>query len=744
MASRRLFAVALATLLPALLASAGRGAAGDPASARATSPQALGRAAARHPIEFRGLRGSAILAGPTGATATVPVTSPAVGEDTLVLVLGMRGHDAALTRIEDASGNRWQIDSRASSKAENGVVEVASSRLVSPLRAGDELVLHFSPAPADVRLGFLAEFSGIAAGQPVQQQTTALGGGDAMLVSSAEPVEQSDELAVSAFVSDAAGWARDAAFAPLTERPLRSSGAVSDKTLFTQYRLGSSFDPIVATGTLRSSSSWVGALVLYRAERSVGDDVPPGTPTALHATPADGPGVRLSWLNPPDPDFDHAEVFARAQASAGAWQAVARTPSRADDLNPPFAAGDASWNIRLNEAGKEVVLRFVPRVSKTLAHLYLHVKTSGSGYAGGTGGIALASLHPVAANGLPDARVVIGSELRVPVTANPAGPYLLRLDFGVPLRAGVPYALVVRNGDPDPARNYWSLNFLAVDTGPTPALAGAQSRNETAAGARDLFYGLDPREAVGGTSDGGKLWRLPGNTDVSEAKWVPTYALVWSDRSVQAQPYYSSHAPPDGTYTMVYRHVRSPWTIRQIGAYLHTWGASVARRGSGVVEVLVDNVPRASVRLAGSGFVSAWLPHPVTVRPGQTVELRVPVAAAGGAAGLPLRYSYADAQMAAIVGLGRRSDFYLDVPPYTYALPVFPLPYQGHAGAGAQTTVRVPAAGAYAVAAYDSAGNRSPARVVTAPRGIVAAQQQARRKTTAAGHRSDRTKTSTR
>jgi hypothetical protein len=743
MTSGRIFTFALAALLSALLASAGRGAAELPSSIE-TSSQALGKAATRHPIEFRGLRGSLVVAGQTGATATVSITSSTAVGDTLVLVIGVRNHEAALTRIEDTSGNRWRIDSRATSRAENAVVEIASARLASPLGPGDKLVLHFSPAPADVRLALLAEFSGIAVGQPVDREATALGGGNAMAVASGAPVEQSDELAVSAFVSDATGWAPGEASTPLTERPLSSSGAVSDKSLVAEYRRGSSFDPITAAGTLRSSSSWVGALVLYRAQPSVGDAAPPQPPTSLHISLGSGPGVRLGWTNPSDPDFDHAEVLTRAQPGGGAWDTVARTAARADDLNPPFAAGDAAWNIALDQPGKEVVVRFVPRVSKTLAHVYLHVKTSGSGYAGGSGGVAVAALHPVAANGLPDARVTLGQEQRVPVRANPAGPNLLRLDFDVRLRAGVPYALVVRNGDQDPTRNYSSLNFLAVDTGPTPALAGAQARNETTAAARDLFYGLDPREAVGGTRDGGKLWRLPGNTDVSEAKWLPTYALVWSDGSVQAQPYYSSHPPPDGTYTMVYRHVRSPWTIRQIGAYLHTWGASAARRGSGIVQLLVDDVPRASVRLEGSGFVAAWLSRPVTVRPGQTVTLRVPVAAAGGAAGLPLRYSYADAQMAAIAGLGRDSDFYLDLPPYTYALPVFPLPYQGHAGGSAQTTIRVPAAGAYAVVAYDTAGNRSSARVVTPLRGIAAAPRPARARTTAAGRRSGRTRTSTR
>ena len=331
-------------------------------------------------------------------------------------------------------------------------------------------------------------------------------------------------------------------------------------------------------------------------EPSVRDDAPPQPPASLHASRVAGSTVQLSWTNPSDPDFDHTEVLTQAQPGDGAWRTVARSSIRDDDLNPPFAAGDAAWNIALDEPGKRVAVRFVPRVSKTLAHVYLHVKTSGSGYAEGTGGVAIATLHPVGANGLP-ARVTLGRRLRVPVIANPAGPNLLRLDFDVRLRAGVPYALVIANGDRHPTRNYWSLNFLAVDQGAAPGLAGAQSRNETTAGARDVYYGLDPREAVGGTRDGGRLWRLPGNTDVSEAKWLPTYTLVWSDGSVQAQPYYSSHAAPDGMHTMVYRHVRSPWTIRQIGAYLHTWGSSTARRGSGVVQLLVNDVPRARVRL---------------------------------------------------------------------------------------------------------------------------------------------------
>jgi hypothetical protein len=106
------------------------------------------------------------------------------------------------------------------------------------------------------------------------------------------------------------------------------------------------------------------------------------------------------------------------------------------------------------------------------------------------------------------------------------------------------------------------------------------------------------------------------------------------------------------------------------------------------------------------------------VHPGDVLRLRARTAAAGGAAGLPLRFSYADRYMAEVVGLGKGSDFYLDVAPYTYALPLFPLPYKNRTYVPPATSVETSgrAGDVYAIIARDRAGNVSRAVLVRARR----------------------------
>jgi len=653
----------------------------------------------------------------SGAVQWVRLTTGASAGHTLVLAVAVRGYAATLTGIQDPRGNSWRIDALAQSHSANTALALASASLAAGLHRGDELELHFAAPPLDARLAVVGEFSGVMAPQPLDQSATASGGGTALRLAASSPRMQSQELAVSAVVADASGWQDNPGFTAFPSSPLRTQGAALDKTLFVQYQTLRSFEPVDMRGVLASSSSWLGALALYRASASIGDTVPPRAPTRAHVRLSAAGRATLTWTNPPDPDFDHVEIYRRPAGSQARFRRVFTSPSQIADLNPPFAAGDAAWNIALNTSAKRVAVRFVPDTTKTLARVYLHVKVSGSGYSGGLGGTCVATLHPMLGNGLPDLSHTLGRPQDFAVRENAAGTNLIHLDFDAPVQAGLPYVIVLQNGDPQPDRNYWSLNFLAADLGAQPSLAGAQGRNEPLAGARDVYYGLDPRESVGGSDDGGITWKLPGNTDAPEAKWLPTYALAFSDGTVQAQPFYSSHQPPDGTYTMVYQRVRAPWTIRQVAAYLYTWGASRARSASAVVQLLVDGKLRARVRLSGSGFVSSWLGRPVTVRPGQVVKLRVPVAAAGGDAGLPLRFSYADSRMAEIAGLGRSGDFYLDMRPYTYALPVFPLPYKGRPGdvARGSADVRAHAGDTFALVAFDSAGNRSAPVTVQAP-----------------------------
>jgi hypothetical protein len=97
------------------------------------------------------------------------------------------------------------------------------------------------------------------------------------------------------------------------------------------------------------------------------------------------------------------------------------------------------------------------------------------------------------------------------------------------------------------------------------------------------------------------------------------------------------------------------------------------------VQLSVNDRPMTRIELSGSGFVRGSLPQPITLQPGDVLKLQTTVAAAGGSAGLPLRFEYADAYLSCLLGLGKQSPFYLDLEPYTYALPLYPLPYQASA-----------------------------------------------------------------
>jgi len=698
---------ALVVLTAAVVAGAAALAGGTSAApSAATAPT---------PLRVLGARGSVVVGNGTGATQSLTVSSATTAGDRLIAAVLVRNYAAQLTSVADPRGNTWTTDARISSKAANEALFVVSTTLAAPLRAGDQLLFRFSQAPLDVRAAVAVEVSGLLAVAP-DATATALGGGTQMRIPASSQPSGPQTLALSFFGAESPVSTPDPTMKALAGTPLSSTGSVSNRTLFGQFRLLNSFEPVGASGTTERSGSWVGALLLYRAAASSSDMTAPQSPADVRAVATPDGQVRLSWTNPMDPDLARVEVSRGAPSGSNSPTApgsVVFSGVGAADMNPPFAAGDAAWNIALNRATKRVAIRFVPRASKTLASVYLHVKTSGSGYAAGTAGSCLATLYAVLPNGLPDVSAPVAST-EVAVLPNAGGHFVLQLDLNAPVEAGRPYALVLANADPNPAANYFSLNFLAVDQGAQPSLLGAQGRNETSSAAADLYYGLDPREAVGGSADDGKTWHLPGNTDVTEAKWVPTYALRFADGTFQAQPYYSSHQPADGTYTMVYR-ASQPWTVRQIGAYLYTWGASRATRGSGTVQVLVNDQPKEKVALSGSGFVRNWLPQPIALQAGDVLQLQTTVAAAGGSAGLPLRFEYADTYMSGLVGLGKSSPFYLDLAPYTYALPLFPLPYQNAVYAPPPASALVPgsAGDTFTVVAYDRAGNASAPVVVT-------------------------------
>jgi hypothetical protein len=325
-------------------------------------------------------------------------------------------------------------------------------------------------------------------------------------------------------------------------------------------------------------------------------------------------------------------------------------------LAPPFASGDDAANIPLGRAADRVLLRWVARRTGILRVLDVRVKFSSPGYGGGSSGILRATTRPVRRDGSPRTSTVLAQQELIPAQSASGGSIALTMGFGV--EAGQEFATIIQNAAPDPRSDYFSINFLFARRG----LVGANARNERKSEARDARYGLDPRELVGFSRDGGASWRLPGGPYGPNGgrAFLPTYVQEFANGVAEGQVYYWSRSI-SGTVAMIY-HARSrPWTITRIGAS--------SAGGSAEVALLIDDVPRRTATLSGTGFVSAEI-TPVVVPSGSTVALTTTT----GDGGLLLRQLFADAVWARLVRLGTGSGWYLEQDPET-AVPLYPLPF---------------------------------------------------------------------
>jgi hypothetical protein len=311
----------------------------------------------------------------------------------------------------------------------------------------------------------------------------------------------------------------------------------------------------------------------------------------------------------------------------------------------PVAAGTSAGNIALNSASKAVVMRWVARATGDLKMLHVRIAADGSacrlngrtGYGLGNGGSWRVSTHPVLPDGRPDtARTLTAHEFR-PCAAGletvDVNQAIAKLRMGIAVTRGTEYATVVRNGDSSPTQNFTSLNFLYTSTG----LVGANARNERSPLAPDAHYGLDARELVGFTRDGGANWALPGGPYglPGGRNFLPTYIQEFSDGRVAGQPYYYTAAASTADRTMVFGNIKRDWTIRELGAF-------TATAGEGTLTLTVDGVERARVAVSGGGMLRAAIPATRVVA-GQTVRVT--------SSGLSIQNIVADTAWGLIAGL---------------------------------------------------------------------------------------------
>jgi hypothetical protein len=226
----------------------------------------------------------------------------------------------------------------------------------------------------------------------------------------------------------------------------------------------------------------------------------------------------------------------------------------------------------------------------------------------------------------------------------------------LPVHQGDEYATVVANAGPSPSANYTSVNFLYT----SGALVGANARNERDRKATDAYYGLDPRELVGYTTDGGGSWALPGGPYGQPAgrNFLPTYIQQYSDGTVAGQPYYYTGDVAQNK-TMAFGPVSAPWTIRGLGAFTPT-------PSRGTLVLTIDGTPRATAGVSGIGMLRAPV-GPITVPAGHTVAVT--------ARGIPVPNVIADTTWGELMGMNRPTwPWHLvDESDFSAAAPIYPL-----------------------------------------------------------------------
>jgi hypothetical protein len=360
-----------------------------------------------------------------------------------------------------------------------------------------------------------------------------------------------------------------------------------------------------------------------------------------------------------------------------ATQSSSAIAATASGLPAPVAAGNSAANIPLDGAGKRVMVRWVARSTGTLSALHLRIQANGSacrldgntGYGLGNGGGWQLTTYRVLPDGRPDeARPLASQRFRpceAPLQVSDVRQGVVRIAMPLEVQRGTEYATVIRNDDPDAAHNYTSANFLYTNTG----IIGANGRNERDPNAPDAYYGLDARELVGYSQDGGRTWSLPGGPYgfPGGRNFLPTYLQEYADGQITGQPYYYTTRATTSPRTVVYPNIGRRWTIRELGAY-------TAAPGAGTLTLRIDGRPSTTVPVTGPGMLRASI-APTTINPGQTVTVT--------ATDLSIANIVADDAWGYLAGMYRSGAPWRvqDEPNLTQAAPVYALPAYGSAAA---------------------------------------------------------------
>ena len=254
-------------------------------------------------------------------------------------------------------------------------------------------------------------------------------------------------------------------------------------------------------------------------------------------------------------------------------------------------------------------------------------------YANGTGGTIRARLVPMNPDGTPDLSHVLAEDTfpalrRYRQIKSQFGfdgrSGLVYSDFGgAPVPAGVPHFVVYQNVDSNPRENFVSMNSPVTSV----QAAGPNGRNTLDPDAHGAIAGLDPREVVAWSIDGGGSWGwgrqvgagpVAGDYTMSgdDAVRLPWYSwqVPGSDAMHSNQPYYAYHE--SGRYTLRLRSAPHATTLTEAGGY--------GPEGNDVGVVTVRNLRTGAVghtERLGSGMVKGALNPPVAVERGDSYEI---------------------------------------------------------------------------------------------------------------------------
>jgi len=289
----------------------------------------------------------------------------------------------------------------------------------------------------------------------------------------------------------------------------------------------------------------------------------------------------------------------------------------------------------LKAAGYRALLRFVPDANISIDRMYFGFKLRGAscwdsgnaGYGAGDGGTLHASLVNIdPGTGLPTTEItsetVNGCDRHNEAAAIVGqDPVMVWVNTPATLEGGKLYGLIVSNTSQDPAGNFFSFNMPLADT----ELAGPHAHNELNKNAAGGILGLDPREHVAWSTNGGTSWNygsangqyksyMNDHDTAHPATRMPQYGFrLTGGKMLGVQPYYAYSTDCTGCST-TYANARYAREFSELGGFT----ASGTNVGTLTITNDTTGMKASCTPTTGYGFRKCTLSQALSVAVGQT------------------------------------------------------------------------------------------------------------------------------